>query len=57
MNKKINYKKMIYYNKIRNKFYQNYENKDKHYLEYAYLVGLFEGNGYFTYRKKIFLLV
>jgi hypothetical protein len=38
------------YNKIRNKFFQNYP--ENNCLEYAYLVGLFEGNGYFTYRKK-----
>ena len=43
---------MKYYNQIRNEFIKNYDKNATHGMEYAYLVGLFEGNGYFTYKKK-----
>lgn len=37
---------------IRNKFFKNYLQNDNNYLVYAYLIGLFEGHGYFTITKK-----
>ena len=36
----------------RNKFFKDVNANNKSFLVYAYLVGLFEGNGYFTVSKK-----
>jgi hypothetical protein len=42
---------------LRNKFFNSFESgsKDRSFLHYAYLVGLFEGDGFFYLKKgKIF---
>lgn len=39
---------------LRNKFFKSFENgsKDRSFLHYAYLVGLFEGDGFFSISKN-----
>lgn len=41
---------------LRNKFFKSFESgsKDRSFLHYAYLVGLFEGNGFYLKKGKIF---
>lgn len=49
---KIEKMEMKRYSEIRNKFFKDPNTKDKSCLIYAYLVGLFEGDGYFSITKK-----
>jgi hypothetical protein len=37
---------------IRNKLFKNVNENDNKFLEHAYIVGLFEGDGFFSITKK-----
>lgn len=41
-----------YFSQIRNKFFKDPSKDNKEFLQYAYIVGLIEGDGYFTVTKK-----